>query len=72
MAPKVHKLSISLRDDVYQRVLQVVDATGLDRSSAISLLLASVHMEEVLPRDYVKKHGISVPGQGPGKEETPE
>ncbi len=44
--PQYVKFSISLRDDVYQQLVELMRNTGLDRSGVVSLALTRLHREE--------------------------
>lgn len=46
--PKAEKFSVSLRPDVYDKLSQLVDLTGLDRSGVISLLIQKSDLKEYI------------------------
>ena len=42
------KFSLSLREDIYDKLRELMKATGLDRSGAISLAVARIDIEAVV------------------------
>jgi hypothetical protein len=42
------KFSLSLREDIYDKLRELMKVTGLDRSGAISLALARIDIEAVV------------------------
>ena len=47
--PKAVKFGVSLRADVYEKLEAFVNATGLDRSGVISLLIQRTDLAEIMP-----------------------
>lgn len=41
------KVNISLRDDVYAKLMELVEASGLSTSAAVSLALVRLNIEQV-------------------------
>lgn len=50
------KLTITLREDLYDIVTHVMKATGVSRSSAIALIISHVDLEDILPPAYLRQH----------------
>jgi hypothetical protein len=42
------KFSMSLREDIYDKLRELMEASGLDRSGAISLAIARIDIEAVV------------------------
>lgn len=41
------KVNLSLRDDVYAKLVELVEASGLSTSAAVSLALVRINIEQV-------------------------
>ncbi len=63
-APRYVKFSLSLREDLYAQVEQVMEANKIDRSSAIAMMLSRVNIKDLLPPGYT-------PPPAPTKDEPP-
>ena len=51
------KFSLSLREDIYDKLRELMKATGLDRSGAISLAVARIDIEAVVTEGKNQEEG---------------
>ena len=56
--PKAEKFSVSLRPDVYDKLSQLVELTGLDRSGVISLLIQKSDLKEYIMPSREVSHEV--------------
>ena len=52
---KYQKVTISLREDIIEKIKMVMEANAIDRSAAVSMMLQRAPLNSMLPPDYLAK-----------------
>lgn len=52
---KYQKVTISLREDIIEKIKMVMEANAIDRSAAVSMMLQRAPLNSMLPPDYLTK-----------------
>ncbi|MFN8473902.1 MAG: hypothetical protein U0822_17055 [Anaerolineae bacterium] len=65
------KVNISLRDDVYTKLMELVEASGLSTSAAVSLALVRLNIEQVTKEPIDRRRWELVGPDETGSSETP-
>ena len=50
------KLTVTVREDMYDLITHLMEATGLGRSAAVSLMLSHANIEALFPPAYLRQH----------------